>query len=304
MCFYDNDIKILNKTGSKITINENINASIILNFLKSNTNQISYKSVFNHPYWGYINGKYDYPENFKPLIFNEINEIVSYYHNYQKAHIFIFPEVKNKTNFIYNLLTEVLPDIYPNLFPYHGQFKWLKSNDYSLPEQKELEAKKLAIENEYITKISKIDQELEINHQKYQFLHDLLKETDQKLVLAIKQFLEWLEFESVIVMDEHQENKLEEDLQVTSSTGLLLIKAKGIGGTSKDKDCNQISKIKLRRMKEQKRFDVYGLYIVNHQRYIYPKLRKNPPFTNDQVNDAINDERGLLPLMSFIKVIS
>ena len=67
-----------------------------------------------------------------------------------------------------------------------------------------------------------------------------------------------------------------------------------IGGTSKDEECSQIFKIKSRRMKELKRFDVFGLYIVNHQKHLPPLNRENPPFTENQIQDAINDERGLL----------
>ena len=46
--------------------------------------------------------------------------------------------------------------------------------------------------------------------------------------------------------------------------------------------------------KERGKFDVYGLYIVNHQRYQPPLIRTNPPFTEQQIQDAISDERGLL----------
>ncbi|MFA5428025.1 MAG: hypothetical protein WC279_07435 [Sulfurimonas sp.] len=62
----------------------------------------------------------------------------------------------------------------------------------------------------------------------------------------------------------------------------------------KDSECSQISKIKHRRCKERNSFDVFALYIVNHQKHIAPLQRQNPPFTEHQINDAIHDERGLL----------
>ena len=37
-----------------------------------------------------------------------------------------------------------------------------------------------------------------------------------------------------------------------------------------------------------------SLYIVNHQRYLPPLSRQNPPFSENQKQDADNDERGLL----------
>lgn len=57
---------------------------------------------------------------------------------------------------------------------------------------------------------------------------------------------------------------------------------------------SQISKIKYRRSKERNSFNVFGLYIVNHQRFLPPLDRNNPPFTKTQISDALNDERGLL----------
>ena len=83
--------------------------------------------------------------------------------------------------------------------------------------------------------------------------------------------------------------------------GVLIIEVKGIGGTSKDNECSQISKIKLRRSKERGNFDVYALYIVNHQRYLPPKERQNPPFLEHQIADALNDERGLLTTWDLFK---
>jgi len=47
-------------------------------------------------------------------------------------------------------------------------------------------------------------------------------------------------------------------------------------------------------MKERKAFDVAALYIVNHQRYLPPDERDNPPFKKNQIEDAEHDERGLL----------
>ncbi|RZK04838.1 MAG: hypothetical protein EOO46_16275 [Flavobacterium sp.] len=128
----------------------------------------------------------------------------------------------------------------------------------------------------------------------FKFLHDLITETDASLVHAIYKFLSWLGFENVLIKDEQASSILEEDLQIEDEIGLIIIETKGIGGTSKDSDCSQISKIKLRRCEERKSFDVSALYIVNHQRYLPPVKRRNPPFTENQIRDAINDKRGLL----------
>ena len=105
-------------------------------------------------------------------------------------------------------------------------------------------------------------------------------------------------------MDEVDSSKLEEDIQIENSNSLLVIEVKGIGGTSKDSECSQISKIKYRRAKERGKFDVFGLYIVNHQRHLPPLNRKLPPFTPDQISDAENDERGLITTYQLFNLYS
>ena len=100
---------------------------------------------------------------------------------------------------------------------------------------------------------------------------------------------------NVIEKDSFSDGVFEEDIQVDlEEDGLLIIEVKGIYGTSKDSECAQIAKIKHRREKERKKWDVYALYVVNHQRGIEPTRRENPPFNSRQIEDAISDERGLL----------
>ncbi|BAU14158.1 hypothetical protein LEP3755_47030 [Leptolyngbya sp. NIES-3755] len=103
-------------------------------------------------------------------------------------------------------------------------------------------------------------------------------------------------------MDETHPEIKEEDLQIPLENGLLVVEIKGIGGTSKDSQCSQISKIKYRRAKERNSFDVFALYIVNHQRYVSPLERRNPPFSEQQINDAQLDERGLLTTYELFKL--
>ena len=46
---------------------------------------------------------------------------------------------------------------------------------------------------------------------------------------------------------------------------------------------------------------MFGLYIVNHQRYIAPKARNNPLLINHQIKDAQRDKRGLLTTYDLYK---
>ncbi len=123
----------------------------------------------------------------------------------------------------------------------------------------------------------------------------MLSETGDDLVTAVIQFLEWLGFDNVVDMDNQDGKELkEEDIQIETAQGLIIIEVKGIGGTSKDTDCSQIAKVRYRRQKERKRLDVYPHYLVNHQRHLPPLDRRNPPFTKEQLSDATNDDRGLI----------
>ena len=107
--------------------------------------------------------------------------------------------------------------------------------------------------------------------------------------------MKWLKFEEVLNADEGKENEdNEEDIFLKYKESQILIECKGIGGTSKDKECSQIDKIVQRRMKKQKSTSISGLYIVNHQRQRPPLERDNPPFKPHQVKDATYMERGML----------
>ena len=162
--------------------------------------------------------------------------------------------------------------------------------------------KKKKSEEEYFEALTEIDEEIQINQATYQFLHNLLTETDDKLVKAVEQFFDWLGFLNIINLDENIPEIKEEDLQIPLERGLLILEVKGIGGTSKDSECSQISKIKYRRSKEREKFDVFALYLVNHQRYLPPTERRNPPFTPRQITDAQSDERGLLTTYELFKL--
>ncbi len=191
-------------------------------------------------------------------------------------------------------MTDYLPSLVPEVFPFSTEYTWRSDPEYLLPNEIELNIRKDRIREEYQRKLNAIENEILENRVEYKFLHDLLTETDIALVKALQKFLTWLGFSNVVIPDEKGTSIKEEDLQVPISNGLLVIEAKGIGGTSTDGECSQISKIKRRREKQRNAFDVYALYIVNHQRFLPPLRRKNPPFTEHQISDALNDERGLL----------
>lgn len=273
------------------------------NLLEKNLSKFHYEVVFNHPTVRDNESEQSIPSNnFGPLMKNNIDEIVSFVNIIGDCLLLVFPQLKEKDEILIPLFENILPDIKPELFPYSTKFLWKNHEAYWLPNSRSFNDKKKQLEDEYEKKKFELDKEIEENKSKFSFLHELITETDEKLVFAVKTFLEWLGFEHVKVMDQVKEGEREEDLQVELDKGLLVIEVKGIGGTSKDSECSQISKIKHRREEERNKFDVFALYIVNHQRYLPPEKRKTPPFSDHQIKDAEREKRGLLTTWELFKL--
>lgn len=296
--FYNDVTNHFNKYGKKSLIPKE--KSKLSPLLEKHLSGIEYGTVFFHPQT-WQDGKYKNEKNFMPLLLNEREEIISYVHFIEESIIFVFPDVKEKTAFVSELLKTYLPDIMPDIFPFHGEFGWLNNGEYLLPEESELLLQKKDIEEKYIKDINKIEESISQLKIKYGFLNDLVSESGDKLVKAVEYYMQWLGFESVVNLDDTNPDILEEDLQIDCGDRFLVIEIKGLGGTSTDKDCNQISKIRYRRAEQRGKFDVFGLYIVNHQRYMPPKSRSNPPFSENQIKDANLDNRGLLTTYNLYK---
>lgn len=239
---------------------------------------------------------------FVPLMLSSDNRIISYADYDQKTSIFVFPNIKGKGELLVELFETVLPADFPELFPYSTRFAWLAEARYQLPNEEALRTEKRQVEEEYSKKLEELDKKLHDNYKEYSWLHDLLTKTGGPLVKAVEHYFNWLGFPKVTNVDEEEPELREEDLRVELETGLMVVEVKGIGGTSTDSDCSQISKIRYRRGKERATYDVYGLYIVNHQLHLAPQDRAHPPFSSQQIEDAKNEERGLLTTYELFKL--
>lgn len=234
------------------------------------------------------------------LLLSKSGEIVSKVHDGYFKKIFYFPNIKDKAGFLAELFTTTFPSgdygfISRNLSDY-GDFKWinyfpyLSHNERSIKVNIEMEktrhAKALKTLEENLNKESQITENIR--------LKKLLTETGNELKESVEWFLEYIGFDNIVNPDEEANDKiLEEDIRVVLPDITYIIETKGLGGTSTDADCAQPSKIVLRKQDADQAnnngvetVNYKAVYIVNSQRYKEPKVRDNPPFKIQQIEDA------------------
>lgn len=255
--------------------------------------QMSYSIAFSHPQvWD--NNRQVKDRSFFPLIEASAGGVVAFFWIDGPAATFFFPHIREKTQFLIELIERALPEFAPKVFPFSTQFVWLSEPRYMLPNEASLRQERAELKEIYEANLAAVEERIEANRIEHGFLHDLLTKSGQELVNAVHAFFAWLGFSSVVNVDEEEPALREEDLRLETDRGALVVEVKGIGGTSTDSDCAQIGKIKYRRSRERGKFDVFALYVVNHQRYLPPRERLNPPFNPTQIQDAKDDERGLV----------
>lgn len=284
------------KTGRKI-ISENTELSkLVKKYAKE------YKVVFDLPYIRDSDSQKSIIDpKFIPLLKNQDDEVISYIgYSKNSGYELLLPVCDKKDELIDHLLTSYLPEKLPKIFPESKEFEWIKGKEFCHSEIFEIEAKRKALQEEYESKIDLLNQEIDAVNQKYKFLHDLLTATGEELVQAVCKYFEWLGFKDVQSID-GSEDILREDIQILEDDKIYIVEVKGISGTSTDSECSQVAKHRRRREKENPDKTIIPIYIVNHQRYINPSLRQNPPFSSDQVDYAKNDERGLLTTWQLYK---
>lgn len=301
----DNTITLTNYSLTKDFTGETIYGNEILfcdpkiayTLFEQFSNEIKYYQTFEHPTIWDDNTHKDIPDdNFIPLLKNKHGQIISYIWISDKEVTFMLPQLESKKELLDILFKEVIYRYYSEYFPEIETISWKNKTQYYLPEQQYLENKRQEIINKYQEDIDSIDKSIQENNKKYEFLHNILTETGDKLVKNVIEYLKWLGFDNAIEKDKSAIAGLfEEDIQIDlGEKGLLIIEVKGLNGTSKDSECSQISKIRHRRCKERNKLDVIALYIVNNERNIEPLKRTTPPFNDNQIQDAINDDRGLM----------
>ncbi len=236
-------------------------------------------------------------EGIRPLIKSLNKDSVSIQFEHRNIITFIFPQFKEKGKFLVDFLKKSAPNVASDIFPHLFQFSWINEPGYWLPNHKALTDEKEKLISEFEETLNNLEYRINQNSLEFSFLHDILTKTDSELVDSLERYLKWLGFNQVINVDS-EENKsnsdMEEDLRIEIGNEKIIIEAKGIGGTSTDSACSQVQKIVNRKKTKNPNANIRGIYIVNHQRYKSPIDRMNPPFTENQVKDAIIAQRGLL----------
>ena len=278
-----------NKVGKKIKSDEHILARTVAKYVKG------YNVIFDLPtIWDSTKHEYVPDGNYIPLIFNQDDEVIAYI-GYDKGNGFelLLPICENKEKLIDELLSQVLPEIFSDIFPESREFQWINGEEFKPKGVLACEEEKKELQYEYEKKLEEIQMQEAQIYEEYQFLNDMLTQTGEVLVKAVCKYLKWLGFPNAQEMDGREEI-LREDIQIVEGNTLFIIEVKGIGGTSTDAECSQIAKHRRKREKENRDKEIIPIYIVNHQRYMQPQLRVNPPFSENQIDYAYNDERGLL----------
>ena len=279
----------MSKRGKKIVAEKNELAQCIAKYTKE------YNVIFDFPtIWNEDLGKSEPDPNFIPLLKNQDGENISYIgYSPDCGFEILLPVCEKKDELIEKLLTSILPGILPKYFPESEDFEWIKGKEFIPKEITELEKEEDVIREEYNSKIKALNEKKAEIEQNYKFLNDLLTETGDKLVEAVCTYFKWLGFADVVSIDGSEEI-LREDIQIIEGNKLYIIEVKGIGGTSTDAECAQVAKHRRRRERENRDKEIIPIYIVNHHRYTNPLLRQNPPFSDNQIEYAESDERGLL----------
>lgn len=259
-----------NKFGKKYKVlaTKEVELKKLLEEFKNIEYQVTFKEEDS---WDNIKKKWVKETQFLPLIVNSDNEIISYLRKYKDLNLFVFPDIKEKGRFTKEFLERIAPKFVPQLFNSTSRFSWINDETYLLPDVISVNNEILLEKQEQERRLNKLEVKLIEKKKEYKFLSDLLTETDEALVDAVFKVLKWIGFEKITEVDsEKEDGVLEEDLLIEYDDKFLVIEVKGIGGTSKDSECSQISKVRHRRMKEKNTIDVSALYIVNHERFKPP----------------------------------
>jgi hypothetical protein len=235
--------------------------------------------------------------SYGPCILDKYDNFVGLHlENEQLGQLLLLPQLNDKPAIAASLLTELLPAIAPNLFPYHKKGLWVQEREYQHPSILALQDKRQTVIDRALKEIDATDIEIYKQSEQWEFLHGLITKAGSQLVSDIARALSVIGFKQVTNLDNElkEGENPQEDLQVLDLPQPVLLECKGLTQMPREDDALQVHKYILRRMKEWKS-EVQGVCIVNHQRLIPPLNRNHENvFTQTQIQDALNHEICLM----------
>ncbi|SEI96196.1 hypothetical protein [Paraburkholderia diazotrophica] len=254
-----------------------------------------------------LKGGFRKTDPWQTLAVNKFGNAVGIMRRCGKGLTIVLPQLAQKAVFLQELMTIALPELAPHLFPEIERGRWANRAEYELPRVAELQAEKARIAAETEATLARLDTDIEAERAANGWLHDLLTETGDPLVVAVEKALAEIGFEHVVDMDKirDQEGKSRrEDLRIEDRSPLLIVDIKGIGGYPSDDDATQATKHAFINAKELKRTDVQGLAIINHQRHLPPLERENDmPFRQELLDVAGETGLGLLTTFDLYRMV-
>jgi hypothetical protein len=258
------------------------------------------KYLKNAHYTATIHKSFRFNSELLPILLNKYKEPIGcLLATNTNSFMVILPHLNNKGDLLVELVSSLLPEIKPELFPFNEGSKWINRIDYELNEVKIIKSEIEKIIDEKEKLIFLLNQKIESIKEKYSSLFKILTKTGEDLVEAIEEVLNILDFKNVKNIDKEIESKntglpRQEDLQILDIEPSLLVEVKGIIRLPREDDTFQIVKYITRRMKEWKKTTVRGLVIVNHQKNLPALDREVNPFTEQQIKDAKHNDFALI----------
>lgn len=225
----------------------------------------------------------------------------------RKITYIVLPQVDDFNKILDNILTDFLPDQYPEMFADLVKDSWMEKECYMLPEiRKVVEAKK-ALDAKYQKDLEEINKKLEDEKSKNQFLYNIISSTGtgDMLVDNIIKCLEYLGYPKVEDWDEKNDSdENEEDLHIyINDTDYFIGEVKGINGPPIEDDCNVIVKYKSRNCYKLGKSYIHGIDFFNYRKNVEPNLRDELGFTPKQIKDSKRDLYTLVGTYELFKAI-
>lgn len=279
----DRDLNVEFLSGEEIEVDRDVHG---INYLFQKYTQGTYFNAILKP-------RYTLEDKWMTLLRNKFGDPVGgliLSDDFNGGGVLILPQINKNTDVIYTILTEVIAELSPHLFPNLEGAKWVQRDEYELEAIKKFKMDKIQVEKEAKKQLDMLDKKIDKEREEFEFLHGILTDSGDKLVEDVKKSLDFIGFKQVVDVDKtiKGDKKLEEDLQIHDESPILLVEIKGISYTPKDSDLLQVHKYIPRRMKKWDRRDVHGVTLINYQKNIPAFKRSN--IEKDKIEDVKSHE--------------